>query len=120
MSTAEAKLFALAKRDREERLFWRWFGIVYGGSITAAYGIMAAHDAIRGDGSFAFTYGAAGFTVGLMIALPVIGTFTPTQSERMAEIWARDPSRARLESKRSDFSIKPLFGGTSVGLAGTF
>jgi hypothetical protein len=64
--------------------------------------------------------------VALGVALPAIGTFTPTQTERMAEIWRHDPSRVRLESKRSDFSIRPRFGGTTVGtgmtvgVAGTF
>lgn len=121
MAGAEARLFALAKRDREERLFWRGFGLVVGGLYVATLTAAAALSANNGSTQDAFIFGLLGFTAAVTFAIPVIGTFTPTYTERMADIWARDPSRARLESKApSSFSVRPLFGGTSVGLGGTF
>lgn len=120
MIAAEAHLFDLARRDREERLFYRWFGVTAG--TLAAAGTTAAVVAFSQDRKpdSAFFWGAMGGILTGYIALPVIGTFTPTYSERMADIWARDPSRLHEVPKESAFTIRPSFGGTSVGLSGTF
>jgi hypothetical protein len=121
MAGAEARLFALARRDREERLFWRWFGLVYGGLSVASQTSLAILWANDHEQSGVGTAAVTAFVTAFAIGIPVLGTFTPTYTERMAEIWARDPSRARLDTQaRSNFSIKPVFGGTSIGLGGTF
>jgi hypothetical protein len=121
MATAEARLFPLAKRDREERLAWRWIGIAYGSLTVAAVSLGVAGMASRGQEGGTVAMVSMTFLAGVAFAVPIIGTFTPTYTERMADIWARDPSRARIEARsRSDFSIRPIFGSTSFGVGGTF
>lgn len=121
MTEAEARLFALARRDREERVFWRWFGIVHGGTSVAAMTVLAQREASFGRENMAFLWGAAAFMTVVGYAIPVIGTFSPTHSERLAELWERDPSRARLESRSfSPVTLRPSIALGSVGLGGTF
>jgi hypothetical protein len=120
MVGAEARLFELARRDREERLFWRWFGIVYGSAVTGAavYGTIHALD----DNLlvYVYTWGAASVVSAVGFAIPIIGTFSPTHSERLAELWQRDPSRVRLEAAAPSFTIRPMVGAGSFGFGGTF
>lgn len=121
IASAEAQLYALARRDREERLFWRYFGMVYGTLFVSAMTFLAAHDASNHDSGGAFFYGGAAFLGAVGFALPIIGTFSPTNTERLAELWAKDPSRVRLEAQApSPVTIKPMLGLGSVGLGGTF
>lgn len=124
MAEAEAKLFALARRDREERRFWRVMGSVVGGIYTSAMlGATIALASSDDNRSVAGLAAVATVGVGLGFALPVIGTFSPTYTERMAEIWLRDPSRlkdAPSPRETSSFTIRPTFAGSGVGLGGTF
>lgn len=125
MVSAEAKLVALAKRDREERLFWRWAAIVYGGLTIASATTLAVVSANDGKTDDAFLFGAAGFIYAAAFGIPVVGTFSPTYTERMAEIWARDPSRARVrEETPTSLKWRPTVGGSpsgfTLGLGGTF
>jgi hypothetical protein len=120
MVGAEARLFDLARRDREERIFWRWFGLVYGSLITSAAvagTIHALDDNILG---YAYTWGAASVVSAVAFAIPIIGTFSPTHSERLAELWQRDPSRVRLDAAAPSFTIRPMVGAGSFGFGGTF
>ncbi len=121
MVTAEAKLFALARRDREERLFWRWFGIGAGIYTVGTYATFAvAASRLESRSGEAVTFGMAAFVAAAAFTIPIVGTFTPTSTERLAEIWANDPSRVRLDPEslkpKSDFSIRAGLGGVS----GTF
>lgn len=121
MGAAEAQLFALAKRDREERLFWRYFGIGYGTLTVSGLGLVAQQEASLGHKDNAFVFAVAGFMTAVGLAIPIIGTFSPTHTERLAELWERDPSRVRLESVApSRVTLRPSIGLGSVGLGGTF
>lgn len=121
MVGAEARLLALARRDREERLFWRYFGIAYSLpsiALTIAFSAEAARD---DRPSAAVFWGTAAFGIAAGFALPVIGTFSPTRTERLAELWEKDPARARLEAgAASPITIRPSIGLGSFGLTGTF
>ena len=120
MAQAEAHLFALAKRDREERRFWRGFGLAYGGlnvGMATAISVVAAG---QDRPNTAFVLGASAFVMAVGFAIPIVGTFSPTHSERLAELWEKDPSRVRLEASASRLTIRPLIGAGSFGLGGTF
>lgn len=120
MAQAEAHLFALAKRDREERRFWRGFGLVYGGLNVGVATAISVVSAGQDRPNTAFVFGASAFVMAVGFAIPIVGTFSPTHSERLAELWEKDPSRVRLEASASRLTIRPLIGAGSVGLGGTF
>jgi hypothetical protein len=120
MVGAEARLLELARRDREERLFWRWFGIVYGTAVTSVAVAATVHAVDDNMLGYAYTWGATAVVSAVGFAIPVIGTFSPTHSERLAELWQHDPSHVRLESSASSVTIRPLIGAGSFGLGGTF
>lgn len=121
MLGAEARLFSLAKRDREERLFWRYFGMFYSLPSLGILTALTVDYATSGRPNSAFGTGAAAFVVAAGFSIPIIGTFTPTRTERLAELWEKDPSRARIEAAAaSPITIRAQIGSGTFGLGGTF
>jgi hypothetical protein len=81
---AERRLAGMARRDRDERLLWRWLGVA---SVTFFFASSIAQMATRDLDERAVSRAAttAATTLGLMI--PVFATFTPTRTEQLAAEW---------------------------------
>lgn len=114
---AEAALLAAAEGDRSGRTWNRWVGL--GG--LAAYGTFTgvAINAVDGDLRRLNPVAIAVFSsLTLLGGVAFIDSFFPTPTERLAEIWKRDPLRAGGAAARRNNT--PTLGIGPFGLSGTF
>lgn len=123
---AETRLFEMAEADRRERVFWRWVGIATGATAVSVLGLLTAAELKDGSPYGESLVVGGGLTIATAVgfAVPIIGTFSPTYTERMAKVWANDPAREkeRLDERvqAPSFTMRALVGNGTVGLGGTF
>ncbi len=113
-SLAERRLFYAAEHDRKHRTLARWLGLSTFLAEGALVGLSLAN-----EGSQNRTLLGIGIAGGLIGGALFFDSFFPTTTERMADLWRKDPSRPYLRSP-SAFTIRPTLGLGGGGLAGTF
>lgn len=115
---AERRLFIAERKDHRMRVVNRWLGL----AVAAGYGFILGRSIAGVEGDLSRVdpvMTGLGATMGLFSAVLFVDSFFPTTTERMAKLWREDPELLRT-ARTSSLTLKPVFGGLSVGLVGTF
>lgn len=112
-SRTERELFDLAARERASRLQWAAWSFVFAGASLATMAIEVATIVPEKR----ITFGAPVLLLNLCLGSGFMNLF-PSPIERLAEVWRRDPERARFGAS---LTITPVvFGAPGLGLGGSF
>jgi hypothetical protein len=116
---AEDTLFALAERDRRERIRGRWLSI-FGVAVGTVDLIWTAAEPSRLPPDIGIPVGVTALALG---GFSLGESFVPSPMERLADVWRRDPSLQllpTLSTRAGGVRTTLGFTGTGLSLSGTF
>ena len=109
----ERELFELATREQATRSQWAFWSFVGAGASVATMAIEVATVAPENR----VTFGAPVLLLNLCLASGLMNLF-PSPIERLADVWRRDPERARYGTA---VAVTPMvFGAPGFGFGGRF
>ncbi len=116
VSETEDRLLKVARSERNERHILGGVGL----GVAAAGIAGGALIAIKADTVDGRTVGIAGASIYALLGATLFGSsFILRPTERMAEVWSKDPSLKRIP-RTAGPTVTPQVGFGSVGLSGSF